>query len=93
MHDYHEGRSCSQIWAAPLYRGFPLPIFDTVLNGITVRGSIVGTRLDLQEALDFAGAGKVKATVATERLENINQIFARMHAGDIEGRIVIDFQK
>ena len=72
---------------------FPLPIFDTVLNGITVRGSIVGTRLDLQEALDFAGAGKVKATVATERLENINQIFARMHAGDIEGRIVIDFQK
>ena len=72
---------------------FPLPIFDTVLNGITVRGSIVGTRLDLQEALDFAGAGKVKATIATEPLENINQIFARMHAGDIEGRIVIDFQK
>ena len=71
---------------------FPLPIFDTVLNGITVRGSIVGTRLDLQEALDFAGLGKVKATVATEPLENINQIFARMHAGDIEGRIVIDFQ-
>jgi propanol-preferring alcohol dehydrogenase len=71
---------------------FPLPIFDTVLNGITVRGSIVGTRLDLQEALDFAGAGKVKATVAAEPLENINQIFARMHAGDIDGRIVIDFQ-
>jgi alcohol dehydrogenase, propanol-preferring len=72
---------------------FPLPIFDTVLNGITVRGSIVGTRLDLQESLDFARAGKVKATVAAEPLENINQIFARMHAGDIDGRIVIDFQK
>ena len=72
---------------------FPLPIFDTVLNGITVRGSIVGTRLDLQEALDFAAAGKVKATTATERLENINQVFARMRAGDIEGRIVLDFQK
>ena len=43
---------------------FPLPIFDTVLNGITVRGSIVGTRLDLQEALNFAGEGKVKATIA-----------------------------
>ena len=39
---------------------FPLPIFDMVLNGITVRGSIVGTRLDLQEALDFAAQGKVK---------------------------------
>ena len=71
---------------------FALPIFDTVLNGVTVRGSIVGTRLDLQEALNFAGEGKVKATVATERLENINNIFARMHAGDIQGRIVIDFQ-
>lgn len=43
---------------------FPLPIFDTVLNGVTVRGSIVGTRLDLQEALDFAGDGKVKATIS-----------------------------
>lgn len=70
---------------------FPLSIFDTVLNGVTVRGSIVGTRLDLQEALDFAGQGKVKATIATDKLENINDIFARMHKGDIQGRIVIDF--
>jgi propanol-preferring alcohol dehydrogenase len=69
---------------------FPLSIFNTVLNGITVRGSIVGTRLDLQEALDFAGQGKVKATVATERLENINDVFSRMRAGDIQGRVVID---
>ena len=30
----------------------------------------------------------MKATVASEPLENINQIFTRMHAGDIEGRIV-----
>lgn len=72
---------------------FPLSIFDTVLNGITVRGSIVGTRLDLQEALDFAAAGKVHATVRTETLENINDVFARMHHGDIEGRIVIDFER
>ncbi|HUO73919.1 MAG TPA: alcohol dehydrogenase AdhP [Solirubrobacteraceae bacterium] len=72
---------------------FSLSIFDTVLSGITVRGSIVGTRLDLQEALSFAGAGKVKATIATERLEDINDIFARMHHGDIQGRIVIDFLK
>ncbi|MDN6300257.1 MAG: alcohol dehydrogenase AdhP [Micrococcaceae bacterium] len=69
---------------------FPLPIFDTVLNGITVRGSIVGTRQDLQEALDFAGEGKVKATVATDKLENINEIFQRMIDGKIEGRVVLD---
>lgn len=72
---------------------FPLSIFDTVLNGVTVRGSIVGTRLDLQEALDFAAQSKVKATVAVERLENINDVFDRMRKGDIQGRIVIDFSQ
>ena len=69
---------------------FSLSIFDMVLNGTTVRGSIVGTRLDLQEALDFAGQDKVRATVASEPLENINDIFARMRKGQIEGRIVLD---
>ncbi|MFD2191898.1 alcohol dehydrogenase AdhP [Pistricoccus aurantiacus] len=71
---------------------FPLPIFDTVLNGITIRGSIVGTRLDLQESLDFAGEGKVKATVSTDRIENINDIFSRMSEGKIEGRVVLDME-
>lgn len=69
---------------------FPLPIFDMVLNGITVRGSIVGTRLDLQEALDFAGEGKVAATVSTERLEHVNEVFDRMLQGRIDGRVVLD---
>ena len=69
---------------------FPLSIFDMVLNGITVRGSIVGTRLDLQESLDFAAAGKVKATTTADRLDNINQIFERMRQGQIEGRVVLD---
>jgi len=69
---------------------FPLDIFGMVLNGITVRGSIVGTRLDLQESLDFAAQGKVRATVSTDRLENINDVFARMRMGAIEGRVVLD---
>lgn len=71
---------------------FPLSIFDMVLNGTTVRGSIVGTRQDLQEALDFAGEGKVKATVAAKKLENINAVFDKMRAGKIDGRIVIDME-
>jgi propanol-preferring alcohol dehydrogenase len=70
---------------------FPLPIVDMVLNGITLRGSIVGTRLDLQEALGFAGEGAVKATVEKARLEDINNVFERMRAGQIEGRVVLDF--
>jgi len=69
---------------------FPLDIFGMVLNGITVRGSIVGTRLDLQESLDFAAQGKVRATVSTDRLENINDVFTRMRKGAIEGRVVLD---
>jgi propanol-preferring alcohol dehydrogenase len=70
---------------------FPVSIFDVVLNGTTIRGSIVGTRLDLKESLEFASAGKVKAIVKAEPLENINDIFARMHMGAIEGRIVVDY--
>jgi propanol-preferring alcohol dehydrogenase len=69
---------------------FPLDIFHIVLNGLTVRGSIVGTRSDLRDALELAGLGKVKATVAEDKLENINHIFDRMHHGQIEGRIVLN---
>lgn len=71
---------------------FPLSIFDMVLEGITVRGSIVGTRLDLQEALVFAAEAKVKATVSIEKLENINTVFTQMKEGNINGRIVLDFR-
>ena len=66
-----------------------LPIFDVVLNAKTVRGSIVGTRKDLQEALAFAGEGKVRGVCSEDRLDNINAIFARMKHGDIEGRVVM----
>jgi propanol-preferring alcohol dehydrogenase len=69
---------------------FPLDIFGIVHNGITVRGSIVGTRLDLQQSLEFAAQGKVKATVSTDKLENINDVLARLHEGRIEGRVVLD---
>jgi len=72
---------------------FPLSIFDMVLNGITVRGSIVGTRLDLQEALDFAADGKVKATISTARLDDVNTVFDRMRKGQIEGRVVLDLSQ
>lgn len=68
---------------------FDLPIFDVVLNAKTVRGSIVGTRKDLQESLAFAAAGKVKSHFSTDRLDNINQILGAMKAGQIEGRVVL----
>jgi propanol-preferring alcohol dehydrogenase len=68
---------------------FALPIFDMVLNAKTVRGSIVGTRKDLQEALEFAGEGKVRTVCSEDRLDNINHVFDRMRRGQIEGRVVM----
>ncbi|RZJ07949.1 MAG: alcohol dehydrogenase AdhP [Rubrivivax sp.] len=70
--------------------GFELPIFDMVLNAKTVRGSIVGTRLDLVEALQFAGEGKVRSHYSTDKLENINAVFSEMKQGRIEGRVVME---
>jgi len=68
---------------------FPVPIFDVVLNRYTIRGSIVGTRMDLEEALTFAAEGKVKATIETQPLESINDVFARLKTGKVNGRIVL----
>jgi propanol-preferring alcohol dehydrogenase len=70
---------------------FPTPIFDVVLKRITVRGSIVGTRRDLDEAIAFAADGKVKAEVTKVPLAQINDVFERMKAGKIDGRMVLDF--
>lgn len=69
---------------------FDLSIFDVVLNRITIRGSIVGTRKDLQEAIQFAVDGKVSANIETAPLEEINTVFDRMKKGDIDGRVVLD---
>jgi propanol-preferring alcohol dehydrogenase len=70
---------------------FPTPIFDVVLKRITVRGSIVGTRRDLDEAVAFAAEGKVRAEITKVPLSQINDVFDRMKSGKIDGRIVLDF--
>lgn len=69
---------------------FDLDIFDTVLNRKTIRGSIVGTRMDLIEALAFAGEGKVSVHYSTAKLDEINGVFDRMRAGGIDGRVVLE---
>ncbi|HEY8880669.1 MAG TPA: alcohol dehydrogenase AdhP [Roseateles sp.] len=70
---------------------FALPIFDVVLNAKTVRGSIVGSRQDLNEALQFAAEGAVKATTTTHRLDDINRIFDDLRHGRVDGRAVLSF--
>ena len=69
---------------------FPLPIFDVVLKRLTIRGSIVGTRLDLSEALALAAEGQVKTTFNWAKLDDINEIFDWMREGRIEGRVVLE---
>ena len=70
--------------------GFELPIFDVVLTRKTIRGSIVGTRNDLAEALAFAAEGKVASHFSIDKLDNINAIFERMRQGTIDGRVVME---
>ena len=72
---------------------FPTPIFDVVLKRITLRGSIVGTRRDLDEAIAFAVEGKVRCEIKTAPLSDINTIFANLKAGKVEGRMVLDLSK
>jgi propanol-preferring alcohol dehydrogenase len=68
---------------------FPTPIFDVVLKRITIRGSIVGTRKDMAEALAFAAEGKVKAHIHRAPLDAINTVLSDLKAGKVDGRMVL----
>jgi propanol-preferring alcohol dehydrogenase len=57
---------------------------------LTVTGSNVGTRLDLNEAVAFALNGLVKAKIQKAPLTQINKIFDAMRKGKIVGRMVLD---
>jgi propanol-preferring alcohol dehydrogenase len=70
---------------------FPVPLFDVVANCITIRGSFVGTREDMAEALDFGARGKVAANIELQPLSAINTVFDRLEHGDVPARVVIDF--
>ena len=71
---------------------FPVPLFDIVANCITIRGSFVGTRVDMAETLDFAVRGKVKADIELQPLSEINHIFKRLEHGDVPARVVLEFK-
>ena len=68
---------------------FATPIFDVVLKRITIRGSIVGTREDLAEAIAFAAEGKIHSHINLAQLEDINGIVSDLKKGNVDGRMVI----
>ncbi len=71
---------------------FTLPILGSVAKGIRILTSAVGSRQDLREVLALAAAGRIKSIVESCRLEEINAVFARMRAGKIAGRVVVELE-
>ena len=70
---------------------FPAPIFDIVLKGLTIRGSIVGTRQDLAEAIDFYDRGLIHPKVSTRDLDEINAVMDELEHGKVDGRVVVQY--
>src|ERR1700758_2804715 len=76
--------------ALPADNQVQLPIFETVLNGITVVGSIVGTRTDLREVFELHAAGKTRVIREVRSLDTVNQSIADVEAGRVAARIVFE---
>ena len=85
------GGTCVLVGLPP--GSFDLPIFDVVLTRLTVRGSIVGTRLDLHEALAIAAEGRIRVAYERQPLAAINDVFDRMRDGNLVGRVVLDIAR
>ncbi|MFM0339842.1 MDR/zinc-dependent alcohol dehydrogenase-like family protein [Paraburkholderia fungorum] len=69
---------------------FPTPRWNVVANCITIRGSFVGNRRDMAEALAFAADGTVKADIESRPLSAINNVFRRLGNGE-PSRVVPEF--
>ncbi|MHB1569923.1 MAG: alcohol dehydrogenase AdhP [Solirubrobacteraceae bacterium] len=76
--------------ALPADNEVKLPIFETVLNGITIVGSIVGTRTDLREVFELHKAGKTRVIREVRSLEQVNESIADVESGRVAARIVFE---
>ena len=76
--------------ALPAENEMKLPIFETVLQGITIVGSIVGTRTDLREVFELHAAGKTHVIRETRSLDDVNEAMADVEAGRVAARVVLE---
>jgi propanol-preferring alcohol dehydrogenase len=76
--------------ALPADNEVTLPIFETVLNGITLVGSIVGTRTDLREVFELHAAGLTHVTREIRPLAEVNEAIADVEAGRVTARVVFE---
>jgi propanol-preferring alcohol dehydrogenase len=70
---------------------YELPIVDTVLKGISIRGSYLGTRADLEEVFRLALSGVGRAHIETHALDEAPALLETMRQGGILGRAVVVF--
>jgi alcohol dehydrogenase, propanol-preferring len=57
----------------PADNDMKLPIFETVLGGLTVKGSIVGTHQDVVDVFDLHRRGKTRVEKQEVGLDDVNQ--------------------
>jgi propanol-preferring alcohol dehydrogenase len=76
--------------AMPAENEVTIPIFETVVNGITIVGSIVGTRQDLREVFELHAAGRTRVIRETRPLDQVNAAIADLEAGRVTARIVLE---
>ena len=79
--------------ALPADNVMHLPIFETVLQGITVTGSIVGTRVDLAETFQLHAEGRTRVARESRQLEEVNESFEQIEKGQVDARLVFDFRR
>ncbi|MFK4104242.1 alcohol dehydrogenase AdhP [Streptomyces sp. NPDC019531] len=76
--------------ALPAGGTIQVPIFDTVLNGTSVIGSIVGTRQDLDEVFQLHASGRTKVIYETRPLDTVNESITEVLNGQVKARIVFE---
>jgi propanol-preferring alcohol dehydrogenase len=68
-----------------------ISVFDTVLSGKQIIGSIVGTRHDLADVFALHAAGRTRVVAESRQLENVNACFDEVLSGHIPARLVFTF--
>jgi propanol-preferring alcohol dehydrogenase len=68
-----------------------LPIFPTVLKGVSVIGSIVGTRQDLAEVFELHALGRTRVIAESRKLDDVNAAIDEVLAGRAPARLVFEF--
>jgi alcohol dehydrogenase, propanol-preferring len=77
--------------ALPADDKMTIPIFDTVLGGKSIIGSIVGTRKDLTDVFKLHAAGRTRVIGEPRHLEDVNACFDEVLAGRVPARLVFTF--